>query len=106
MACNHSPCTNMHPKSTHLPPLTRIQQSARNMLLVEELQNTPAMSFEDGSMVSVWDLYLYTQHNPELKALAEKGINYIPTAEGASRCAVIPWVSVQKTVHLQCACCA
>ncbi len=50
-------------------------QAAQDQLVVDALQNQVLVKLNDGSVVSLWDLYNYVEHNPELAAIAAKGVN-------------------------------
>jgi hypothetical protein len=59
----------------------RQPQAMSAMLEIQRLKHrTFVQDPETGRYISLWDLYNYVHHNPQLKALAERGLNTVATS--------------------------
>jgi hypothetical protein len=51
------------------------------MMEIQRLKHRTFVQDPDtGRYISLWDLYNYVHHNPQLKALAERGLNTVATS--------------------------
>lgn len=60
-------------------------QIMMQQLALHALKNEAWIGTKDGNRISFWDLYNYVNHNPELEALAKRGVNAIEPLEGESK---------------------
>jgi hypothetical protein len=63
----------------------------RAMVQLQRLKTEVAVPTGDGRAVPLWDLWKYARDNPQLAALAARGVNAVGAAEGLTRCAAVPF---------------
>ncbi|KIY99503.1 hypothetical protein MNEG_8456 [Monoraphidium neglectum] len=57
----------------------------RQLVQLHHLKHKVLLPCEDGTSISFWDLYKYVHCNPQLEALAARGVNSVDAAQGLTR---------------------
>ncbi|GBF89096.1 hypothetical protein Rsub_01813 [Raphidocelis subcapitata] len=60
-------------------------EEMQRLLSVFEARQKMVMPTGDGKAISFYDLYHYVHNNPQLKALAKRGVNAVDAADGMTR---------------------